>query len=213
LAGYLPKLGGTDSIIPDYIESMITKFVNASTADGYNPYRVVRDGFDWETLDPDNAWTYIGYWGDHQIIYLLKLLEVSHKYHPEKLLSLLNKEIYTYANVPYKIKPYSEILEDHYNTVDFDFELNQHLNERVEKIGTDGKFIQDRNGKIYHVSLLEKLLVPMLVKFSNYIPQAGIWMNTQRPEWNDANNALVGNGTSMVTLYYLRRYIIFLQEC
>lgn len=197
---------------PDYIESMITKFVNASTADGYNPYRVVRDGFDWDTIDPDDTWTYIGYWGDHQIIYLLKLLEVSHKYHPGKLLSLLNKEIYTYANVPYKIKPYLEILEDHYNTVDFDFELNQHINERVEKIGTDGKRIQDRNGKIYHVSLLEKLLVPMLVKFSNYIPQAGIWMNTQRPEWNDANNALVGNGTSMVTLYYLRRYIIFIQE-
>ena len=197
---------------PDYIESMITKFVNASTADGYNPSRVVRDGFDWDTLDPDDAWTYIGYWGDHQIIYLLKLLEGSHKYHPGKLLSLLNKEIYTYANIPYKIKPYSEIIEDHYNTVDFDFELNQRINKRVEKIGTDGKLIQDQNGNIYHVSLLEKLLVPALVKFSNYIPQAGIWMNTQRPEWNDANNALVGNGTSMVTLYYLRRYIIFLQE-
>jgi len=197
---------------PDYIESMITKFVNASTADGYNPYRIERDGFDWDTLDPDDTWTYIGYWGDHQIIYLLKLLEGSHKYHPGKLLSLLNKEIYTYANIPYKIKPYSEIIEDHYNTVDFDFELNQRINKRVEKIGTDGKLIQDQNGNIYHVSLLEKLLVPALVKFSNYIPQAGIWMNTQRPEWNDANNALVGNGTSMVTLYYLRRYIIFLQE-
>nr|MDJ0961630.1 hypothetical protein [Acidimicrobiia bacterium] len=35
----------------------------------------------------------------------------------------------------------------------------------------------------------------------------GIWMNTQRPEWNDANNALVGNGVSMVTLAYLRRYL------
>ena len=169
---------------------MITKFVNASTADGYNPYRLVRDGFDWDTLGPNDTWTYIGYWGDHQIIYLLKLLEVSHKYHPGRLHSLLNKELYTYANVPYKIKPYSEIVEDHYITVDFDFELNQQVNERVEKIGTDGKFIQDRTGKIYHVSLLEKLLVPMLVKFSNYIPQAGIWMNTQRPEWNDANNAL-----------------------
>ena len=31
-------------------------------------------------------------------------------------------------------------------------------------------------------------------------------MNTQRPEWNDANNALVGYGLSMVTLYQLRRY-------
>jgi hypothetical protein len=34
---------------------------------------------------------------------------------------------------------------------------------------------------------------------SNFIPEGGIWMNTQRPEWNDANNALVGNGVSMVT--------------
>ena len=37
-------------------------------------------------------------------------------------------------------------------------------------------------------------------------------MNTQRPEWNDANNALVGNGLSMVTLYFLRRYIIFFRD-
>ena len=36
-------------------------------------------------------------------------------------------------------------------------------------------------------------------------------MNTQRPEWNDANNALVGNGVSMVTLYYLRRFLDFFE--
>jgi len=35
-------------------------------------------------------------------------------------------------------------------------------------------------------------------------------MNTLRPEWNDANNALVGNGASMVTLYYMRRFVAFL---
>jgi hypothetical protein len=37
-------------------------------------------------------------------------------------------------------------------------------------------------------------------------------MNTQRPEWNDANNALVGAGASMVTLYYLRRFLVFARE-
>ena len=37
-------------------------------------------------------------------------------------------------------------------------------------------------------------------------------MNTQRPEWNDANNALVGNGVSMVTLYYLRRFLNFFDK-
>ena len=52
----------------------------------------------------------------------------------------------------------------------------------------------------------------MLAKFSNFIPEAGIWLNTQRPEWNDANNALVGNGVSVVTLCYLRRFLAFCQE-
>ncbi len=37
-------------------------------------------------------------------------------------------------------------------------------------------------------------------------------MNTQRPEWNDANNALVGKGLSVVTLGYLRRYIAFCRD-
>jgi hypothetical protein len=37
-------------------------------------------------------------------------------------------------------------------------------------------------------------------------------MNTQRPEWNDANNALVGNGVSMVTLYYLHRFLKFFKN-
>ncbi|MDG1039231.1 MAG: hypothetical protein P8O89_09840, partial [Polaribacter sp.] len=33
---------------PEFIESMIHKFLNATTFDGYNPYRVTKDGFDWE---------------------------------------------------------------------------------------------------------------------------------------------------------------------
>jgi hypothetical protein len=49
-----------------------------------------------------------------------------------------------------------------------------------------------------------------MAKISNFIPAGGIWMNTQRPEWNDANNALVGNGVSVVTLCYLRRFLKFL---
>ncbi|MBT8323390.1 MAG: hypothetical protein KJO94_07925, partial [Eudoraea sp.] len=65
---------------------------------------------------------------------------------------------------------------------------------------------------IYRVNLIEKILATLLAKISNFIPEGGIWMNTQRPEWNDANNALVGNGVSMVTLYYLRRFLNFLKD-
>ena len=55
-------------------------------------------------------------------------------------------------------------------------------------------------------------MATVLAKVSNFIPEGGIWLNTQRPEWNDANNALVGNGVSMVTLYYLRRFINFFED-
>ena len=77
---------------PEYIDSMIHKFLNATTIDGYNPYRVTKDGFDWETIEPDNPWSYIGYWGDHQIIYLLKFLEFSEHHYPNKLANYFNQD-------------------------------------------------------------------------------------------------------------------------
>ena len=95
---------------PEFTESVIAKFVNASTMDGYNPYRITKQGIDWEVEEPDDPWSYIGYWGDHQIIYLQKLLEVSVQFHPGKLAGLLNKDIFCYANVPYRLKPYADML-------------------------------------------------------------------------------------------------------
>jgi hypothetical protein len=196
---------------PEYIEGIIAKFVNASTADGYNPYRIARGGMDWECPDPDDPWAYIGYWGDHQIIYLQKFLEQSEDYHPGKLDELLTKEIFVYANVPYRIKSFNELLANPKDTISFDAELNKHIEKLTVQKGADGKLIFGKDGMIYKVNLMEKILVPLLSKLSNFIPEAGIWLNTQRPEWNDANNALVGNGVSMVTLYYLRRFLEFWQ--
>ncbi len=194
---------------PGYIENIISKFVNASTPDGYNPYRIMRNGIDWEIPDPDDPWAYIGYWGDHQIIYLQKLFELSNNYHPGKLDELLSKEIFAYANVPYRIKAYQEIIRNPKDTISFDFELNNRIKQNIKALGADGRLLLDDNTNVYHVNLTEKILVTLLAKLSNFVPEAGIWLNTQRPEWNDANNALVGNGVSMVTLYYLRRFLKF----
>ena len=197
---------------PEFIESIICKFVNASTADGYNPYRITRDGIDWEVHDPSDPWAFIGYWGDHQLIYLLKLLELSHAHHPGQLQTFLEQEIFAYANVPYRIKPFEQILADPHNTIEYDYDLEAILKEREAAIGADGKLIWDRYDLVYKVTLSEKLLVTILTKLSNFVPGAGIWMNTQRPEWNDANNALVGYGISTVTLCYLRRFLLFCQD-
>ena len=194
---------------PAFIESMIHKFLNATTFDGYNPYRVTKDGFDWETIEEDDPWSYIGYWGDHQIIYLQKFLEIIENVQPGKLASLFNKEVFVYANVPYKIKSYDQILKNPKDTIDFDFTLNDTIQDTREKIGADGALIRTQQADIYTVNFIEKILATLLAKVANFIPEAGIWLNTQRPEWNDANNALVGNGVSMVTLYYLRRFVQF----
>jgi hypothetical protein len=197
---------------PGYTASMICKFTNASTADGYNPYRITRDGIDWEVIDPADPWTHIGYWGDHQIIYLLKLLEILDRHESATLRNFLTREIFSYANVPYRIKPYEQLLKDPKETVVFDQEQEKMVRRRARLKGSDGKLVWDRQGQVRLVNLSEKLLVSLLAKFSNFIPEAGIWLNTQRPEWNDANNALVGNGVSMVTLCYLRRFLAFCLE-
>jgi hypothetical protein len=197
---------------PGFIESMIHKFLNASTFDGYNPYRVTKDGFDWEAIEPDDPWSYIGYWGDHQIIYLLKFLEFIEKHAPNSLENYFDKNLFVYANVPYKIKTHEDILKNPKSTIDFNHEADQAIRARRDKMGADGALLQSQSGAIYKVNFIEKILASVLAKFSNFIPQGGIWMNTQRPEWNDANNALVGNGVSMVTLYYLRRFLNFLDN-
>ena len=197
---------------PEFVESVIAKFLNATTIDGYNPYRISKEGIDWEVEEPDDPWSYIGYWGDHQIIYLLKLLELSNGFHPQRLVALLSQPVFSYANVPYRIKPFESLLENAKSTVVYDGEAAHRIEQRVAEKGADGKLLLDADGEVYQVNLAEKLVVPLLSKLSNFVIDGGIWLNTQRPEWNDANNALVGHGLSMVTLYYMRRYVAFLQR-
>lgn len=197
---------------PQFIENMIHKFLNATTFDGYNPYRVTKDGFDWETIEEDNPWSYIGYWGDHQIIYLLKFLEFIENHQPKKLEEYFNNDVFVYANVPYIIKSYEDILKNPKDTIDFNHKADEKIRNERTKIGADGTLLKDANGVIYKVNFIEKMLATILAKMSNFIPEGGIWLNTQRPEWNDANNALVGNGVSMVTLYYLRRFLTHFQK-
>ena len=197
---------------PEFVESFISKFVNASTADGYNPYRITKDGFEWEELHPDDPWSNIGYWGDHQINYLLKLIELSDQYHPGKITEYLTTELFVYADIPYRIEDYQSLLNDPDNSVNYDDTRASLIAERCAQTGSDGKLLTLANGSVCRANLLEKLLVTSLVKLGNLVPGGGIWMNTRRPEWNDANNALVGYGLSMVTLCYLRRFLVLLEK-
>jgi hypothetical protein len=139
-------------------------------------------------------------------------MELSAKLHPGKLNSFLSQSIFSYANVPYRLKHYEDLLANPFNSIDFHWDLDHEIDARVKEHGTDGRLVHNKNGQVLHATLTEKLLTLLLAKLVNFVPEGGIWMNTQRPEWNDANNALVGKGLSVVTLCYLRRTIVFCKE-
>lgn len=197
---------------PAYFSHVVAKFVNASTLDGFNPYRISSEGVDWEVPDPGDPWGNIGYWGDHQIVYLLRLVEGWQRFEPGALQEWLDQPVFVYADVPYRIADRADMIEDPRSTITFLDHRASAIEARETEIGSDGRLVTDASGDLLRVGLAEKLLVPVLSKMSNFVPGGGIWMNTQRPEWNDANNALAGPGVSMVTAFYLHRFIVFLCE-
>jgi hypothetical protein len=194
---------------PRYLPHVVATFVNASTVDGHNPYRISRHGIDWEVPDPEDAWSNIGYWGDHQIVYLLRLLEAWQAVEPGAMAGWLDRPLFTYADVPYRLADHEAMVRDPRDTITFDTARAAEVEDRVAVTGADGRLVVAA-GDLVRVTFAEKLLVPALAKLSAYVAGGGIWMNTQRPEWNDANNALAGWGLSMVTLYQLERYLAFL---
>ena len=197
---------------PCYYPAMLTIFVNASSADGYNPYRIERSGVDWEIPDESDPWASIGYWGDHQLTYLLSLLQQAHSHDPGKLSQLLQLPIFSYVQIPYRLGDYDRILKDPKHSVDFDWNLHNKITARVEELGADGRLLQTVSGEPVLVTLAEKLLVPALTKLCAMVPGGGIWLNTQRPEWNDANNGLAGWGCSLVTLFHAYQYLQFIRN-
>jgi hypothetical protein len=197
---------------PGYLDQFIAVFLDASTADGYNPYRITRDGGDWEVPDERDPWSHIGYWGDHQIVYLHRLLESRERWQPGALAAGLGELGYAYTRVPYRIAGFRELLDDPRESIVFDRAMHRSLTGRARELGADGKLLADEQGEIRLVTLCEKLLVPLLTKLTNLVPDGGTWLNTQRPEWNDANNAMAGWGLSVVTVAAVLRYLQLLAD-
>lgn len=195
---------------PAYVGSMIEAFLGAMTPDGYNPYRIGRTGIDWEVPEPDNPWSHIGYWGDHQVVYLLRLLEAAQARDPALLPGLWDRALFSFADVPYRLKPHAEQVAQPKSTIVFDEAAHARAHARAARIGSDGLMVCDPLDQPVLANLAEKLAIIVLAKAGSLVPGGGLWLHTQRPEWNDANNALVGNGLSIVTLAHLRRFLAFI---
>jgi hypothetical protein len=194
---------------PQFTESMSAKFLNAMTADGFNPYRVTRDGIDWEVQEPDNPWSNIGYWGDHQVIYLAKLLELREKFDRDGLVAGLGKRLYTNANVPYRIKPYADIVKNPRDTIHFDVKLHERIVEREASAGTDARLVLGSDGLPALESMTAKFVALVGAKMANLVPHGESGSTHSDP-----------SGTTRTTpsrvgpvdrhLCYLRRFLVFL---
>ena len=195
---------------PAYVGSMLEAFLGAMTPDGYNPYRIGRNGIDWEVVEHEDPWSHIGYWGDHQVIYLLKFLEAAQAHDPGLLQTQWDHALYSFADVPYRLKPHAAQTATPKATITFDDTAHQRAQERAQRVGADGLLVCDQDDMPVLATLAEKLAIIVLAKAGSLVPGGGLWLHTQRPEWNDANNALVGNGLSVVTLAYLRRFLVFI---
>jgi hypothetical protein len=114
--------------------------------------------------------------------------------------------------VPYRIAGFDAVLANPRATIEVDQALHDALIAASRDLGADAKLVRDDRGEVRLVTLLEKLLAPLLVKLTNLVPGGGLWLNTQRPEWNDANNALAGWGLSIVTLSAIPRYLALLGD-
>jgi len=195
---------------PAYVGSMIAVFVSSMTVDGHNPYRIGRNGIDWEVEEPNDPWSHIGYWGDHQVVYLLRLLEAAQDREPGLLQAFWDHAIFSFADVPYRLQPHARQIAQPKATLVFDHDAHRQARERAERLGADGLLLCDEHGAPVLATLGEKLATILLAKAGTLVPGGGLWLHTQRPEWNDANNALVGNGLSVVTLAHLRRFLTFI---
>ncbi len=168
---------------PAYAGSMIAAFLGAMTADGYNPYRIGRDGIDWEVVEPDNPWSHIGYWGDHQVIYLLRLLEAAQARDPGAAASPLGPRA---VQLRRRALPAQAARRAGWparsRTIVFDDAAHRaractrraHRRRMVCGCATTPS-------EPVLATLAEKLAIILLAKAGSLVPGGGLWLHTQRP--------------------------------
>lgn len=148
-----------------------------------------------------------GYWSDHWT-YNLDLIENYLDIFPEKEKEILYGEDYTYFRPQVKVNPRCKRYEKtdkgvrQYNALDKDSDMES--KEKLERCDYG-------NGEILRSSLMEKLLLLCVTKFSTLDAYGmGVEMEGGKPGWYDALNGLPGIfGSSMAETYELKRALKF----
>jgi hypothetical protein len=147
------------------------------------------------------------------MVYLLKLLEAAQAHEPGAAAGLWDRALFSFADMPYRLKPHAAQVAHPKHTIHFDHEATARAHAAPRRWAPTACWCATTPAQPVLATLGEKLATIVLAKAGSLLPGGGLWLHTQRPEWNDANNALVGNGLSVVTLAHLRRFLCFVQRC
>jgi hypothetical protein len=99
-------------------------------------YRI--DGIGWGLIDPAEPWSHIDYWGDHPVIHLQRLLEAAQDREPTLLADAWNRALFSFADVPYRLKPHAEQVAQPKDTVVFDTAAHARSSARSASAATAG---------------------------------------------------------------------------
>ena len=88
----------------------------------------------------------------------------------KKIKKYFDEDVFVYANVPYEIKSYQNIILDPKNTIDFNHDSEEKIIHLKSRIGSDGALLTDRSDNIIKVNFIEKILATVIAKVSNFIP-------------------------------------------
>ncbi|MDR1692240.1 MAG: cellobiose phosphorylase [Oscillospiraceae bacterium] len=149
-----------------------------------------------------------GYWIDHWT-YLLDLVENYLMVFPERKDGLLSAEGYRFFQSPVRILTRREAYVRKGDTLR-QYKSLEHIEGRPHTA-----FLKNRDGSFAEVTLLGKMAVLALVKFSSLDPLGrGLEMDGGKPGWNDAMNGLPGLfGSGVGEAYELKRLLTFLLTC
>ena len=194
---------------PAYFAHVVAKFVNASTLDGYNPYRISRDGIDWEVPDPDDPWSHIGYWGDHQIVYLLRLLEAWEQHEPGGDSAAGSTGRCSSTPTCRTRSPTTTRWSSTRGTRSpSTTQRADAIAEREQQIGSDGRLVVDADGALVRVgSAREAARAGAGQAHQLRARTAGSGSTPSGPSGTTPTTRWPAPGLSMVTLYHLRRYL------
>ena len=69
-------------------------------------------------------------------------MEFIEDHKPGRLGSFFDKDLFVYANVPYRIKPYQDLLKNPKDTIDFDEKTDEEIHVKREQLGADGALLR-----------------------------------------------------------------------